>query len=51
MLLAAFAWWLASIGCHNDCYVPFDYVDFYTGLPTLSVVCACVHFSTTVKTI
>lgn len=50
ILLAAFAWWLASIGCGQvDCYVPIDYVDFYTGLPTLSVVCALYIFPQLLK--
>ena len=49
-LLGAFAWWLASIGCGwVDCYVPIDYVDFYSGLPTLSVVCAMYIFPQLLK--
>lgn len=49
-LLGAFAWWLASIGCGQvDCYVPIDYVDFYSGLPTLSVTCAMYIFPQLLK--
>ena len=51
LFLGAFAWWLASIGCGLvDCYVPVDYVDLYTGLPTLSVVCAMYVFPQLLKT-
>lgn len=50
LFLGAFAWWLASIGCGQvDCYVPIDYVDFYSGLPTLSVVCAMYIFPQLLK--
>lgn len=49
--LCAFAYWLSSIGCHNTCYVPFDYVDLYTGVPLLSVICAVYVFPQLLKNI
>jgi putative tricarboxylic transport membrane protein len=50
--LCIFAWWLSSIGCSQfDCYVPVDYVDLYTGVPLLSVICGIYVFPQLLVTI
>ena len=49
--LCIFAYWLSSIGCQNTCYVPVEYVDLYTGIPLLSVICAIYVFPQLLKNI